>query len=440
MRLRRYIPIAAGIACMLALAGCSGHSLPTEPLPGAGASGKDAHTEPVLVGDFLVTYAGRTYDGQTTTFRWNVSGADVEPGLGWFLVELPACAPEPVAWEPAQHVSFHTNPEFDVYGIKWLLGTDPQDGVGRPFALTFPGEVAEGRVRTVLRSVGGTTLGEIPGPCAGTQDPRFALAGTVFTDADFDGLQGAAEGGIPEVDVEIATAAGLVETVRTDLQGRWSASLPAGQYTVRIGSGTDGAFNASLAELFNPTTPLEVAVTLGPDATGIDFGFTPDADRIISDLEQGVILADGENVDWWRRQAYAAWRISGGVDGKPRSQLEGYYTPERMLEFIAAIEAFYLPDPYTFTQGNELQDAYDKLRAYPLNPAQKLYRELLVSEFNHVSGRGLAGVDPALQGVLIAWGETLLVQADADKADTDLLGAARIFHGINTGGGGGIDE
>lgn len=440
MRMRRSVPCAAGLAFILALAACSGQGPTTAPPPPIDGAGKDAHDEPTLVGDFLVTYAGRTYDGQTTTFRWNVSGAEQEPGLAWFLVELPACAPEPVAWEPVEPASFHTVPEHEVYGIKWLLGADPQDGVGRPFILTFPGEVAAGRVRTVVRSVDGTTLGEIPGPCAGPQVPLFAVAGTVFTDADFDGLQGSEEGGIADVDLEIIGTAGAVATVRTDAEGRWSANLAAGDYTVAVGAGADGGFNPSLAELFSPTTPLEVAVTLGPDTTGIDFGFTPDAERIIADLEEGVLLADGENVDWWRRQVYAGLRISGGVDGKPHSQLEGYYTPERLLEFIAAIEAFYLPDPYAFTPGSELQDAYDKLRAYPMNPAEKLYRELLVSEFNHVSGRGLAGVAPALQEVLIAWGETLLVQAAADKADVDLLGAARIFRGINTGGGGSIDE
>ena len=68
----------------------------------------------------------------------------------------------------------------------------------------------------------------------------------------------------------------------------------------------------------------------------------------------------------------------------------------------------FLPDPFQFTPGNEFAEVADILRIRSKDPLQELIRELLVAEFNHVSGKG---IDPDLQTVLLKWAEAVVVEA-----------------------------
>ncbi len=211
-------------------------------------------------------------------------------------------------------------------------------------------------------------------------------------------------------------------------------------------TGPADAFNATLADLFTATTATSREVTVGPDADGLDFGYAPDTQQIIADLDQDVILANGEPVRWWRQQVHAALRVHAQENDNPHRPRR-FYDSQTMLGFLAAVQSLDLPEPFTFTPGHELEEAYEILRRHPHTDLENLRRELLASELNHVTGRGLVGVQPGLQEVLIAWGETLVSQGDqaaakasADKASSTVLDAIRIFSAINTGGGGGIDE
>ena len=435
--------LVTGLLALIALAACSHHDDPAGPTPAADPTAKAAGTpDEVVLGNYVVTYAGRTYDGQETTFSWHVAGTGQEPDLRWFFVEVPDCAPTPSGYLPVEGGQLRTLYPYGLDGVKWLLALDAEDPDGRLYSIILPGDVAEGVVTCVADDGETEALGEVYGPCGG-----FEISGTVFTDTDGDGTRGPAEGGIADVVVEVTSAAGAVDTVHTAPDGSWRVYRPAGDYTVGVDPAAwPDAFNATLERLFTATTALSYGVTVGPDSTGLAFGFTPDTRQIISDLDQDVILADGEPVRWWKKQVHAALRISlgrGPSDPNPGRPVK-FYDPETVLGFIAAIEALALPEPYVFTPDDELAEAYEILRRHPRTEYDELYRELLTTEFNHVSGRGLVTSSAELQRVLIGWGESLLAApaagAAADKADTGLLDAITIFKGINTGGGGGIDE
>ena len=453
MRAKKHIIVPALIMLLLGLAACSDTRDPASPLHSADKDLLPSGGDPVDIDNFAITYDGRSFDGEQTTFQWTVAGTGAGPGLSYFFVELPACAPTPDGFMPTEGAFFHTFTNPDVTGLKWRLSLSSGNTQGRQYAITFPGDVPEGTVRGMYNN-GLMQVRDIPGPCAGA----FEIAGTVFIDADANGIQDAAEGGLGNVVVEVSAAGGAVATVVTDSEGRYSVGRGAGTWTVTVDTAAyPEAFNPTLAMSFAATTVLSREVTVGPDAAGVDFGFNASIDDIITDLETGEILPSGESVLWWKTQFREAIRQSNlyvlhngeeaehrtnGVTGTNNPPRPSYYDPQTLLGFLAAIEDLYLPLPYEFTPGQELESAHQALRHTPVDDYEDLYRELLTTELNFVSGRGLDGVDPALLDALVSWGESLLVLSleDPGKADLNLPGATRIFRTINTGGGGGIDD
>jgi len=378
----------------------------------------------------------------STTFRYTVSGTGVEPALSHFTIELPDCAPELAAYEPTNSVSINYNPQTGIYGIEWHLSVDHDDPVGRQYSITFPGDIPEGVVYSAVKTGDETGVGRITGPCAG-----YLIAGDVFVDANRNGVRDDAdESGIVDVVVELIAGDGSVATAVTDEAGGYRFIAPEGTYTVRIDlTGYPDAFNADLAASFDATTPTSLQVTVGPDALGNDFGFAPQTAEIIFELETGVLLSNGESVKFWKKELRTA---ANGGNGS------AVYDAATLLGFIQQIEALFLETPYQFTEGLELQEAYDILRSNSQDELDQLFRELLATEFNEVSGRGLIE-NGELQRVLIAWGEALIYEEQvAGKAvgngagdeeisvspEGDVADALEIFGLLNTGGGGGADE
>ena len=303
-----------------------------------------------------------------------------------------------------------------------------------------------------------------------------AISGTVFADANLDGVQDPSEPGVPGVVVDLTDAAGAVASVATDGDGHYEFAVPGGSYTVAVDLADHGdSFNGDLAASFSPTTDLSVPVSGA--AADVDFGFVPDADAIIADLVAGELITTGETLEYWKmvfrralieeesgRQASGHQQHGdrggrGGQGGQgDHGQAgdspgnggwghdENYPGAETLRGYLAQISSLYLPDPYQFGGDDALEDAYEVLRGRPRTDEGLLYQELLVTELNFVAGRGLVGEEDRL-GVLIAWGEATLGPGlgnddkDFEKdRTTDLLRALRIFEAINTGGGGGVDE
>jgi hypothetical protein len=297
-------------------------------------------------------------------------------------------------------------------------------------------------IRTAVKAGNEVALGEIAGPCDG-----FLVSGTVYVDADSNGvMNGTDESGLVNVTVSMVDGGGSVLTSTTDVYGEYAFLRAVGTYTIRIDAATAADdFNEDLAESFDPTGPTSTVVTVGPDSPGNDFGFNPQEEEIIFELETGVLLTDGEPVKFWKKQLRAAGSRGGGG---------AEFDAAAMTGFIADIEELFLLDPFQFTPGSEFQEALAILSSTSKDPLDVLLRELLAAEFNTVSGKGLVGNLP-LQRALIAWAESVVVESGsglsassgfsdaplrAASGDRDTLrDATRILELMNgnTGGGSG---
>ncbi|MBK9462530.1 MAG: carboxypeptidase regulatory-like domain-containing protein [Sphingobacteriales bacterium] len=121
-----------------------------------------------------------------------------------------------------------------------------------------------------------------------TPIPTGSIGDFVWNDTDGDGVQDPGETGIPGITVTLYDSNGdVIATTTTDDNGNYVFdNLPAGDYTVVVGSGPDGT---------NPSTPTSVDVTLTPgqDITTVDFGFTPIPTGSIGDFVWNDLDGDG---------------------------------------------------------------------------------------------------------------------------------------------------
>jgi len=437
--------VATCLALVAVLAGCSQDTGPTA-VPTTADIGSDEWSQPgktvsvVLINNFEVSFDGRTLADGNTVFTWTVRGTGVEPALSHFMVQLPDCAPEPLSFSPTNSVSVNTNPDTGIYGAEWHLQVDADDSVGRQYSMTFPGDVPLGEVYSSVISGNETGVGIIPGPCQG-----YDISGRVFVDANENGLRDPdEESGIADVVVEFVDSQGNVSAVATDEFGNYTFRKLSGTFLVNLPlDGYPGYFNEDLGQSFDATTSLTLEATVPPDSPNNDFGFSPQSEELITELEDGVLLSNGEDLKFWKGEFRSA---AGNGNGNH------VFDAATLLGFLTTIQGLFLEDPYQFTPGNELQEAYDILRSNSHEPIDELLAELLATELNQVAGYGL--IDQGdLQLVLIAWGEALVADfygAEAAKADGegeksrpsgDIIDEATILFGLlNTGGGGGIDE
>ncbi len=435
------------VALLAALVGCTGEETPTGPASPtvvSPATQVDKSLSANVINGYEVRFDGRMMREGDTQFVWTVRGTGGDPALSHFMVQLPACAGAPVAYQPTGSVSINTNPHTGIYGLEWHLEVASDDTTGRMYSITFPGNVPLGEVYSSVISGNTTEVGIIPGPCQG-----YDISGRVFVDANENGLRDPdEESGIANVVIELTDEFGNVSSLPTDEFGDYSFRKLEGAFTVSLAlDGHPGYFNGSLAESFDPTTVLGLEAAVPPDSPGNDFGFSPRAEELIFDLESGVLLSDGESRKFWKSEFRSA---SGNGRGN------AVFGAAQLLGFLAEVQALFLADPYTFTPGNEIQEAFDLLRSNSKEPLDLLLAELLATELNQVAGRGLVGQED-LQLVLIAWGEALVAEGQATTAagyadgsgidtarttatPTQMDQATELFSLINTGGGGGVDE
>ena len=291
--------------------------------------------------------------------------------------------------------------------------------------------------------------------------PAVEITGSVFVDVDEDQLFGELEAGVGNVVIDVTDAQGQTESVVTDENGAFVFSGLPGTYTVTVDPASHGDFfNADLQAIFTASTALTFEVEA--PSVAVDFGFRPDVDTIVEDLDSGDLGNSGRSLRWWRkvfargvleerahRRAYGHERCHhGGHRGRGWGHHGSYPDAERLHEILATVQGLYQDEPYRFDPERELRQVLRILLQRPRTDQDDLFRELLVTELNYAGGYGFDSENDRL-GVLIAWGESVyvLVPADEGKASGadksiagDLLGALRVFRAINTGGGGGVDE
>lgn len=371
-------------------------------------------------GRWTVMYLGSTYDSglNQTTFSYSVTVLD-DPALSHFNVGFPLCDQLTVAsWEPMGAVSVGLDPTTGVYGMKWDDGQDT--GTTRTYSVTFQGLIPEGTVEVAVKAGLFVAIGERPGPACHFIESGFKydISGTVFVDADLDGVLDAGEPLIANVTVALADEdGGIVSTTVTDINGYYAfTELNPGIYVVTVPEETTEAdFNEQLAQFFFPTTPNQIEVELvDEDSTGNDFGYAIDTDTLI-------YTGNGKTIGFWKHQ------LSVAIQGKGKAQVSA----TTMAGYIAQIEALYLVHPFQF--NGSFAGALGVLTSTSSAAVDLLAKQLLATEFNEVAGLGLAPEFDQLQGILIAWGEFLAANWTAFTRD-QLLQAKDVFDSINNTG------
>jgi len=161
MRTWKRSPIVALLLALAigGIAGCSNDAPVYSPTTTPGVTWSEA------AAPYQLVFISRDYDSENdeTTYLYQLqnvpdltageSGAEL-PVIHVFtnvLVELPACAPAPASFAPADGATIYTNPS-GLYGIEWGIGYDENPNFY--YSVTFPGDVPQGVVRgmvTLLR-------------------------------------------------------------------------------------------------------------------------------------------------------------------------------------------------------------------------------------------------------------------------------------------------
>jgi len=221
--------------------------------------------------------------------------------------------------------------------------------------------------------------------------------------------------------------------------GHYDFLVPAGTYTVSVDAVTAATdFNEDLFANFTYGVTSRTVTVASNEIAAANFSFEPKSDKVVADLDAGLLVTQGKPVRFWKSEL----RIAQGT----RS---GTYTRAQILAFLQQIESLGLPDPFQFGTGTEITEALAILSDNRKDVEVRLKRELLASELNFVSGNGLVG-QADLHEVLLLWGEELLAPVApaagsyapmAIRDPVEASTAVGMFVKLNgSTGGGGTDE
>lgn len=258
------------------------------------------------------------------------------------------------------------------------------------------------------------------------ESPLFDIGGVVFIDSNQNQQLDNLEPGFIHTMVYLFNANGqIITSVAPDASGRYLfENLPIGSYSVQ------SVILNSLAEYFSSTTPVILFVELvSSDSLGNYFGLIPNTTVIVTDFDpndtdgNGIVFSGtGKTIGFWKHQ------LQTHLSGKGNAQVD----PITLQGYLDSIESLYLPQPFQFDDANEFRSALDILNRTSSQPVDLLLKQLLATELNEVSNRGLNEPYRTLQQVLIAWGESLAAGASQD--DAMILFAKDIMDAINNSG------
>lgn len=365
----------------------SGTKLQEEGLPDYFVAQLESY-ESKLINTYNVTFTGRvikgTGDNVTTTFNYTVSGTNETPQLDSFFLEVPGCSGIPLSWTPQQS----SNLMEDV--IKWNSSVS-KDG-SQDYSITFYGEVPLGIITTTVTRGSNIESSKILGPCKGV----YTLSGSIFIDADEDGIKDASESGIPSIPVDLFNSSGeKITTGLTTGNGLYSFKVLEGDYQIAVGD--DLLNDDNYTAVGNTSVVLE---NVSEDLSGadLDFGYKVNSTKITQDLENTVILVNTEPTKFWVQQIRNA--------GKKNA----VYSQEQIRGFLITIESLLLTDPFQF--GTDKENNALNILTRPIKSDLDLYlQQLLTAELNVVSGRGALKPDGSLNdnfnSALLIYGEAV---------------------------------
>ena len=406
-------------------------------ISGAGKVHAKGFTE-ISVGDspWKVEYLHSVYDAaeKSTTFVYSVT-VTRSPDLSHMVFELPETY-ELIGWDGIGPVEILTKPDptTGVMGIKFDGGQKAGTTVSYSFTLRGNWEVG-----TILYSVKGATLyaiGEIMGPVGTGVTPihTYNISGSVYIDANGNGIMDAGEPPLSNVTVGLLDASGnsLSGTI-TNAAGYYEFSgLVSGNYMVAVWKETNlDDFNEMLAAYFKLSGDNMVAISLGAaDSRDNNFAYHVNVGDILADLNHDDPDADGftftgngKTIGYWKHQLNVA------IKGKGKAQVDAV----TMQSYMDMIESFYLVNPFQFNDSNEYVGANEILSMTSSDGLDLLKKQLLGTEFNEVSGLGFGVQHDALQTILVKWGEYLAANSSQFGRDA-LISAKDIFDGINNTG------
>ncbi|MCW5212638.1 hypothetical protein VU04_06980 [Desulfobulbus sp. TB] len=368
-------------------------------------------------------------DGNAVSCSYTIEVTD-DPDLSHMDIEIldgvDAVAP---GTSTGQDGSLKDTPYEDGNYVKWDDGQSA--GTEQVYTVDFQKNPTSendwtpfvGTCSMILKGARLYTVVDVPGPClpsdgAVLPPELYSISGNVIMDADLNGPD-EGEMGISNVTVELRDEEeNVVASMPTSESGGYEfTDLPIGEYTVVILPENDilDDFNEILADYFFATTETEVSLTLTEDVVE-DFGFAPDVDKVISDIDGVTLKGDGLTIGFWKHQNAVADK------GKGRAQVDA----ETLQGYIDAIEELLLEEPFQFDDANEFRAAHEVMAMRTSDAAELLRKQLLGTEFNDVAGRGLEAPFDELQDKLIAWGEYLAANSELFTRD-ELIKAKDIF-------------
>ncbi len=338
-----------------------------------------------LINTYTLEFTGRSVTEigkkQATTFYYTVTGGGETPQLDSFFLETPDCSGNVVDYSPTQSANLF--PE----AIKWNSSVS-KDG-SQDYSITYEGDVPLGIINATATRGSIEETVQIIGPCKGV----FTLSGSIYIDANNDGDKQGAESGISSVSIALYNSMDQkLGSVPTASDGSFSFMVIEGDYRIKV---TDDLLeNDNYTAVGNSFIDLQ-AVT--ENATGLNFGFQANTQKIIEDLETKVLL-DTEPTRYWIQQLRQA--------GKKNSD----YSHEEILVFLNRIEELLLNEPFQF--GNDQKASALDILTRPIKTDLDEYlQQLLTAELNVVSGRGakLASGEPdsAFNEALLIYGEAV---------------------------------
>ena len=319
--------------------------------------------ENVPLNTYVVAFTGREVkgigDNLTTTFNYRVSGTGLTPQLDSFTLELPNCAGVLVSWLPLQPTSNSPN------SIKWNNSVS-KDG-SQEYSLTFAGDIPLGIINSTVTRGSNVVTEKVLGPCKDV----FTLSGSIFIDADADGIKQNEESGIPFISVDLFDGNNVkVGTVPTLYDGSFSFMVLKGSYSISVGEDLlkDANYTA-VGETFIPFSEVN------EDLSDINFGYLVNSDKIIRDLENKVLRVNTEPTKFW----VAAIRNAG--------KRTSPYSVQEIRNLLLKIEGLLLEEPFQFGTNKEAE-AVSILSKPIKTPLDEYLQQLLTAELNVVSGKG----------------------------------------------------
>jgi len=229
----------------------------------------------------------------------------------------------------------------------------------------------------------------------------YTISGSVFVDTNEDELKNSIESGAQNVTISITDSHGNTIDQTTSSTGEYSFDVYTGEaetdYTIEVLEMTDDPndFNEGLFTNYTPTTPIVQTVTIdNENISGINFGFSPQVEKMIQQFDEGTITLNTESSKFWRKQmrlAINTVRNPGrGIKGEDIPALD--ISTELLTSYLIEIENLLLPEPFKFG-SNKFQSAFDILNLPENSTSNRLLIELLTAELNVVSGRGSGNLD-----------------------------------------------